>query len=146
MQVKNLLAEKNRDPITALPTQTLKESMRVLLENRISCLPVVNEQEELIGIISDKDIFAAIFKDVAVLETGKVADHMTRNLIVGLPEDEMDYIAGLMTKNKIRHIPIVEREKIVGLVSVGDVVKLQLDDKEVENRYLKSYIAGEYPG
>jgi len=146
MQVKNLLAEKSRDVITAKPTQTLKESMRVLLENRVSCLPVINEQNELIGIISDKDIFAAIFENVGVLETGQVADHMTQNLIVGLPEDRIDYIAGLMTKNKIRHIPIVHGEKIVGLISVGDVVKLQLDDKEIENRYLKSYISGEYPG
>ncbi|HKK21299.1 MAG TPA: CBS domain-containing protein, partial [candidate division Zixibacteria bacterium] len=60
-------------------------------------------------------------------------------------DDDLDYIAALMTNNRVRHIPIVNGEHIVGLVSIGDVVKTQIKNVEVENRFLKQYIEGSYP-
>ena len=146
MKVKNLLDQKDRDVITIIPEASLKESMKILIENRISCLPVVSNDMELIGIISDKDIFTSIYANVESMENDIVSSHMTQDIIVGIPDDDIDYIAGLMTNNKIRHIPIIDNKRIVGLISVGDIVKSQLVNKESENRYLKSYISGEYPG
>ena len=75
-----------------------------------------------------------------------VSEIMTSDLIIGLESDEIDYIAAIMTKNRIRHIPIVDSDRLVGLVSVGDVVKSRLEHIEIENRYLKQYIDGTYPG
>ena len=71
---------------------------------------------------------------------------MTTELIVGIEDDLVDYIATLMTNNRIRHIPIMRGASMIGLVSVGDVVKARLSDMAVENRYLKQYIRGDYPG
>ena len=71
---------------------------------------------------------------------------MSTNLIVGLPEDDVAYIAGVMTENRIRHVPIVDRDRIIGLLSVGDIVKTQIENIKVENRYLWQYIEGSYPG
>ena len=74
-----------------------------------------------------------------------VTDIMTSNIIVGVETDELTYIAGLMTNNRIRHVPVVKADKLIGLISIGDVVKAQMSDMEVENRYLKQYIDGSYP-
>jgi len=63
-----------------------------------------------------------------------------------VPDDEVSYIAGVMTNNRIRHVPIVENKQLAGLVSVGDVVKTQMENIQIENRYLKQYIDGSYPG
>jgi len=52
----------------------------------------------------------------------------------------------VMTVNRIRHYPIFEGENIIGIVSIGDVVKHQLGDLTVENRHLRDFIEGKYPG
>lgn len=146
MLVKDFLQANPRRLITARTSTPIPEAMALLIDNRISCLPVVNDEIELLGIISDKDIFRAAHKSPGDFTKATVADLMTADLIVGLSEDECDYIAGVMTKNRIRHVPIVDEKKLIGLVSVGDIVKSQLTSAEIENRYLKQYIHDKYPG
>jgi CBS domain-containing protein len=140
------LQNNPRKVITTTETTSVPEAMALLIENRISSLPVVNDSVELIGIISDKDIFRAAFEKPRDFTQASVADLMTTDLIVGLAEDDCDYIAGVMTKNRIRHVPIVDGRRLIGLVSVGDVVKSRLTSVEIENRYLKKYIHDQYPG
>lgn len=146
MKVKEVLKIKARELITATPATGVTEAMRLLIDNAVSCLPVIDDSNNLVGIISDKDIFREVFKKPEDFRSGTVGDLMTTNVIVGIGEDEMSYIAGIMTQNRIRHVPIVEARKIVGLISVGDVVKLQMENIKIENRYLKQYIDGSYPG
>ncbi|MDF1544264.1 MAG: CBS domain-containing protein [bacterium] len=146
MLTRELLERKNTNLITTPADTGIKEAMGILLANKISCLPVVTTGNKLIGIISDKDIFSAIYSDHQVMNSGTVGDLMTEDVIVGVAEDSADYIASLMTQNKIRHIPILEKNRIIGLLSIGDMVKAQISHMEVENRYLKNYIEGSYPG
>ncbi len=146
MLVKEILNVKGGSLFTASSKTSVAEAMSLLIDNNISCLPVVNNENSLIGIISDKDIFRAVHKDPVNFGEIEVGKLMSTNVIVGLADDEVQYIAGMMTQNRIRHIPIVEEMKLIGLISVGDVVKTQLEDFRIENRYLKQYIDGNYPG
>lgn len=143
MLVKELLVQKT--VITAEKSTSIRQAMQSMLERRISCLPVIGERKELVGIISDKDIFRLLFENGDTIGESLVGDHMSTNLIVGLSSDEVEYIATIMTNNRIRHVPIVEGKTLVGLVSVGDIVKSQIDDFAAENRYLRQYIDGSYP-
>ena len=145
MLVKEILKSKERAVVTARPSTAVPEAMELLISNGISCLPVVNDDDELVGIISDKDIFKKAHRDPQGFTKTTVNDLMTADLIVGLADDEISYIAGVMTNNRIRHVPIVEDRKLMGLVSVGDIVKTQMEHMEIENRYLRSYIDGSYP-
>ena len=145
MLVKDLLRQKDRRLVTTTAATSLETAMGLLIDNRISCLPVL-DNHRLIGIVSDKDIFRVVYETKERYRNHKVADFMTTDLIVGVPEDTIGYIAGLMTQNRIRHIPILEGETLVGLLSVGDIVKTQMEDIRIENRYLKDYILGTYPG
>lgn len=146
MTVKDVLKNKNRNLVTVLPTLNVVEAMGMLIEHRIGCLLIVNETGRLLGILSDMDLFHAVYKSQDKWQISTAGDLMTKNLIVGVIDDDIDYIAGLMTKNRVRHIPIVDKDKLIGLVSIGDIVKNQIQDIEVENRYLKAYIDGSYPG
>ena len=146
MLVKEILTQKTRDLITVSPETTVKEAMKLLIDHKISCLLVTTEPKKLVGIVSDKDLFKAVYDNKSVMESECVDKYMETDVIVGLTGDEVNYIAGLMTINKVRHIPIVEGEDLIGLVSVGDVVKAHMTDIQVENRYLKIYISGDYPG
>jgi len=143
--VKELLKTKGRDPITIVATASLLEAMKKLVENKISCLPVVKSGDKLEGIVSDRDIFKAVHEDHAGFKHRKVADIMTTDLVIGVADDDVQYIGGVMTNNRVRHIPILENDRLIGLVSVGDVVKVQIESMQVENRYLRTYIDGSYP-
>jgi CBS domain-containing protein len=146
MRVSDLLRAKNRGLISTVPAIPITKAMALMIDHQISCLPVLDEQGRLMGIISDKDIFRQLHKDLSNIDLLTVGELMTRDVIVGVDEDEVSYIAGVMTKNRIRHVPIVSGEKVVGLVSVGDIVKTQMSDMEIENRHLWQYINGSYPG
>jgi len=145
MLVRDILKSKQRGIVTVSRDASVGEAMDLMISHRISCLPVAYGDYELEGIISDKDIFRSIHKNPNGFTTLKVADLMTVNVIVGLADDDVSYIAGIMTNNRIRHVPIVDNRRVVGLVSIGDVAKTQMESVEVENRYLKQYISGDYP-
>lgn len=146
MRVKDILKAKDRELISARKETSVPEAMKLLISNKISCLPVLDGDHELVGIISDKDIFYRIHVDPDGFSKATVGDLMTEDVLVGLLEDEVSYIAGIMTNNRIRHVPIVDERRLVGLVSVGDVVKTQIEQVQIENRHLKQYIGGDYPG
>jgi CBS domain-containing protein len=132
--------------IIAKPRTPVLEAMRLMIQNRISCLPVVDDSGELAGIISDKDIFAAVYESQEGFAENTVGELMTQEVIVSVLEDDLNYIANIMTTNRVRHIPVVDQSRLVGLVSIGDVVKEQMTQVQFENRYLMQYITGEYPG
>jgi CBS domain-containing protein len=146
MRVRDLLQSKQRAVISTVPAIPITKAMALMIDHQISCLPVLDEDGKLLGIISDKDIFRQLHKDRANIDLVTVGELMTTDVIVGVEEDEVSYMAGIMTKNRIRHIPILKGDQVVGLVSVGDIVKTQMSTIEIENRYLWQYINGSYPG
>ena len=140
MLVKTMLESKPKEIVTAKPSTKIDEAMELLISKNISCLPVLDDGGKLIGIVSDKDIFKKIHETGGDYHALSVKDVMSESVIVGLPDDDISYIAGLMGKNWIRHVPIVEEEQLIGLVSQRDIIKTQAKKTEIENRYLKLYL------
>lgn len=140
MRVANLLEHKSKTIVSASPSTSIDEAMDLLISNKIGCLPVVDDSGELIGIISDKDIFKKIHQTKGEYHSLKVEDVMSAELIVGLPDDDIAYIAGVMDKNWIRHVPIVEGKRVIGLISLRDIIREQAKNIEIENRYLDLYL------
>jgi CBS domain-containing protein len=146
MFVKEMLKSSPKDIITVDPSTDLWTAMETLISNKIGCLPVLNSSGTLVGILDDKDIFRAVYENQDNFEKFTAGELMTSNLIIGMPDDDLNYIAGLMAKNDIRYVPIMDDKKMVGLISPGDVVKAQMTHIEIENRYLKMYMEGTHLG
>lgn len=143
MQVKEILAQTDRLPMTIAPEKTLYEAMALLIGHKIGSLVIVDAQGMPLGIITERDIFRAAYHHRGDILNVKVVDKMTTRLIVGVPEDDVDYIAKIITQNRIRHIPIVNKGgQLCGIVSIGDIVKVKLSMAEVDVRYLTEYITG----
>ncbi len=142
MLVKTLLKRKPREVITALPSTTVAEAMDLLISNNIGCLPVIDANDRLIGVVSDKDIFRLVHRTGGEYQSHTIGDIMSTELVVGLESDEISYIAGMMDKSSIRHIPIVDGRKMIGLVSQRDIIRTQAQNREIENRYLNLYMEG----
>jgi CBS domain-containing protein len=143
MQVKDILSILKTVPITIDGGKSVYEAMKLLVDNRIGSVIVINADNAPIGIITERDIFRLAYRTKGNMFDAKIRDHMTPKLIVGVPEDDIDYIAQVITQNRIRHIPIVDQKgKLTGIVSIGDIVKAKLSQAEVHVRYLTEYIIG----
>lgn len=142
MKIKDILESKGHEVITINMNKTVHDAIKVLVEHNIGALLVLDDKGELQGIISERDILRESAERSHLLKQTKVKDIMTRDLIIGLPDDDIEYTMGIMTQNRIRHLPILENDKIVGMISIGDVVKAQLTESEYTNRYLKQYMFG----
>jgi CBS domain-containing protein len=146
MKVKEILEKKGTNVWTISEDATVKDVLGELVSHKIGALVVTDAKGEIAGIISERDIIRECFRNHQTVEKRRVSEVMTAKLIVGSPEDDLDYIMGIMTQNKIRHVPIVLDRKLAGMISIGDVVKAQLHDFEYENRYLKDYMFGRASG
>ena len=94
------------------------------------------------GIVSERDVVAALGSTTADLLAKPVSAIMTRDVLTVGSEATFDDLMRLMTDNRIRHIPIVDGGSLIGIVSIGDVVKQRIDALEAERGALVDYISG----
>lgn len=141
MKIRDILRTKGHDVVTSTPDQLVLAAMRVLVKHNIGSVVVV-EGGEIRGILTERDVLRLGAKDPEKLSTTKVGDVMTTNLVIGVPDDDLEYVMGVMSRNRIRHLPVLEDEQLVGILSIGDVVNACQKNAETENRYLKDYIQG----
>ncbi len=126
MKVRNLL-ESKKPPVTIKYTKDIKDCMRMLIDNKIGSLIIVDDDQHPIGIITERDIFHLAFRYRGDMMDMRVKDTMSSKLIIAKPDDDIDAIADLISKNRIRHVPIMEDEKLVGIISIRDVVKVRAE-------------------
>lgn len=145
MKARQILESKGTRVITTIEDTLLVDVMAIFFANKVGSLLVVDKYDKILGIVAPNDVLHAVHKNLDRVPEIKVKEVMVTDLIVATPDDDIDYIQNIMTENRVRHIPILEDGKLMGLVSIGDVVKAQMKEKHVENRYLKDYIEGKYP-
>jgi CBS domain-containing protein len=145
MKIKDIL-KGSRDVITIGFQEKVSAALSRLMENKISSLPVLDDNGKVMGIISERDILREVHKDPACLDKMYVGDAMTKDILIGLVDDDLDYIMNIMSRNNIRHMPIMSKQSLSGIISIRDVVKGLMHKVEAENRYLKDYIEGKYEG
>lgn len=141
MRIRDILDVKGREVITVEPGVSVHEAMAVLVEHNIGSV-VVTRGGDILGILTERDVLRLGAADPDSLTGLGVGDAMTVDLVVGVSDDAIEYVAGVMTANRIRHLPIVDGGELVGVVSIGDVVNAMKQEMEVENRYLRDYIQG----
>lgn len=140
MKVKEVMIKKI---IIIKSGQTLIEAARILVKNNISGAPVVDKKGKLIGMLSEKDLFRALYPDVKDilkdihLWLGKEkikhrveakrdipVDQMMTKKIVSVSDDTEVLGAGsLMLNAKIHRLPVVKNKKLVGIVSRPDIFR-----------------------
>jgi CBS domain-containing protein len=140
MTVREILRVKGSQVHSIGPDRTVLDAVGVLVQHRIGALVVCDATGAVVGIISERDVLRECLARSADLGRIPVAEVMTRDLVVCLLDDEIDYAMGIMTQNRVRHLPVMEGDHAAGIISIGDLVKACLDAAEYENRYLREYI------
>ena len=138
MLVKEIM---NTNVRTTRPDSSINDVAIVMCFNKISGLPVLDDDDKIVGIISEKDILNGIYPNVSeFMEMGRVdfesleqeyrdlinlqvRDLMTPNVLTVTPEDPVLRAVSVMGINKIRRIPVAEDGVLRGIISMGDVHK-----------------------
>jgi len=137
VKVKEIM---KRDVVTCGPDVTISHVARVMSNNKIGSVVVV-EDEKPIGIVTDSDIVNLVARGRNPKEM-KVKDLEMKKLITMNPEENMLEAAKIMVENDIKRIPIVENEKLVGIVSEKDILVVSPEIIEVLSEKLKMKVEG----
>ena len=134
--------------ITIIPDATINDAVYQLNKHKIGCL-IVMEDTNILGIISERDVLQKLGSTSVEddIHHVKVSEIMTpkEKLIVGHPEDTVEYLMNIMNEKKIRHIPLVNEEgKLVCLTSIRDLIRILLKNSKSQVKYLSDYVQGKY--
>ena len=135
--IKKLL---KRECITVSSEETIQEVAALLAKNSIGAVPVKNKNEEVIGIVSERDIVRNLNNRDVDITSEKVARIMTKSIISAPKTVSSSDLMEIMTENKIRHVVIMEGKALLGIVSIGDVVKRLIEKLEGEAEQLRFFI------
>jgi CBS domain-containing protein len=142
MTIQNLLDQKGSEVVQASPHETARAALDRMIDMRVGSLLVLNDRNEVMGIVTERDILRRVVALKIPTEALTVEAIMTRDVFIVTPEDSLQRLMALMTQNRVRHMPVFSKGELVGLISIGDIVSTLLEQKEQENRFLRDYIAG----
>ena len=142
MHVRAILDEKGRNVLTIRPDATLQEAARALHENKVGALVVLGLNEQIKGILSERDIINAVARQGSDALGKTVSTVMTSNVHRCTEDTTIDQVMSLMSEKRCRHIPVETNGKLAGMISIGDAVKSRIREIEFEASEIKAYIAG----
>jgi CBS domain-containing protein len=141
MTVARILAAKGHDVVVTQPNRSLTEVANILRERGIGALVVTNADDEVLGIISERDLVRAIAEHGAAALESPLSRHMTAKVVTVDENASIETVMDMMTEGRFRHVPVVKNGRLAGLVSIGDVVKHRIAVIETEHQALREYIA-----
>lgn len=136
-----------RDVITVRPSTTIEELARILMEHRISGVPVVDDNGNLTGVVTENDLIsqnkrlhiptvvrlfdafivlespASMEKELKKMTANTVADICTKDIITVGEEAELEEVATIMYEKKVHLVPVVDGKSIKGIIGKMDIIK-----------------------
>lgn len=127
MKIADILSEQGGKPETAGPTDTVAEVSSRMRDLRIGVVLIVDKDQSLVGIVSERDIVKASATGDGAFVNGPAIDIGTRDVVTCTPESRPDAIYKDMLERKIRHMPVIEAGKVIGMVSMTDLLRYYRD-------------------
>lgn len=144
MKIKEIMT---KEVITVAPETKVREVASILGEKKIGGVPVIDKTGEIVGIITESDLFikekgipfsvvkiphlfnqwveprklATIYHEI---DTHKAGDVMSSPVVTISPEEEVGEAASLMFEHDISRLPVVENNRLVGIITRSDIIKL----------------------
>lgn len=139
-----------RNTVSVLPDCSLEELIKIMALQRVNGLPVVDEDQRVIGFISQHDIVAALLPNyLGIISSNvfltefiqlskklkeyahrKVEEFMTKDIITIGEDDNEVMAADLLIRHKIHHLPVLRDGFLVGIVTMKDLLKAMLEQDE----------------
>jgi CBS domain-containing protein len=137
MTLADVLAAKGRGVVTLWTTRRLEDAVRLFDDHHIAAVVIVDPERRPLGILPEREVIHAIARHGANALGLGVTHVMISPPPMCTPETRVSDALRRMTADRIRHLVVVREEEMLGVVSIGDLVKVRLDDAEVEGRVLR---------
>ena len=141
MLVAQIIKDKGDLVFTISPRETVAAAAALLHERRVGALVVVEGEDKVAGIISERDLVRMVAQAGADGLGQPVSAWMTGEVIFAAPTETVNSLLERMTDRRVRHLPVLRDGRLCGLISIGDLVKFKIAETEAEAEGLKSYIA-----
>jgi len=139
--VSQILKDKGDLVFTASPQETVGAAAALLHSRRVGAMVIVDADEAVVGILSERDIVRVIAREGASALTKPITACMSSEVIFAHPEESVDALLERMSDRRIRHLPVVRGGRLAGIISIGDLVKYKIDEAQAEADGLKAYIS-----
>lgn len=142
MTIAAILKQKGYDVARVPPTASIAEVVQMLASRRIGAVLVLDTADQLLGIVSERDIVGSLAEHGRRTLEMTAAQLMTRDLHTATAATTVPEATAMMTEGRFRHLPVMSGTRLLGVVSIGDIVKARLSQQEQEVDSLKAYVAG----
>jgi len=142
MRISDILRTKGSEVFTIAEDASIGDAVAELARHGVGALVVSSDGRTPNGILSERDVVRYLAAEGDTDLGRSVGDLMTTVVRTCEPTATLDETLAEMTDKRFRHLPVVEDGALCGIVSIGDVVKLRLDELEHETDHLQTYISG----
>ncbi len=127
---------------TITSNSTVLDAARMMNAHRVGSLIVLDAHNEVIGIITERDILTRVVFEERPPSTTHVSEVMTREIVTCDSNTTLSEVRQVMRNRRIRHIPVIDNGTLVGMVSIGDLNAACNADLNIEVKAMRAYIAG----
>jgi len=130
MKVSELMV---RNVITLQTDASVYDAVKLLNKNKIGCLVIVRQDNQIVGILTERDLLERVLEKCRNPKETKVSEIMTRNVISGTPDMDLLEAARIMFKIKVKKLPITDGNRLVGIITLTDIARTtSVDEKTIE--------------
>jgi CBS domain-containing protein len=129
--------------VTAPPEASAVSVARRMRDSRVGSVVIVDPAGAPVAMVTDRDLAVRVFAE-GIDPEASVGEHVSRPLICGEPEMELDEAAALMVQHRVRRLPVVAGESLVGIVTLDDIA-VRTGNLEVAQRMTAEVIEGALP-
>jgi CBS domain-containing protein len=140
LTVRQFIEQTKRPTWTLSSNNTVRQALQLMADKNIGAI-VIKDQDELIGIFSERDYARKVVLKGKNSTDTKLAEVMSKEVITISSDMQIDACMQLMTDKRVRHLPVVDNGKSIGIISIGDVVRLMIDEQKYLIDELKKYIS-----
>jgi CBS domain-containing protein len=140
VRISALLAGKGETVATITGDLSVGGAVDELRTHGVGALVVSSDGQHIEGIVSERDIVRGLSVQHGALLDEPVRSIMTSTVFTCSPDDDVESLMAVMTERRIRHVPVVRDGILAGIVSIGDVVKIRIDELEKDRKELVEYI------
>jgi CBS domain-containing protein len=141
MNAATILKQKGSGVFTTTANKALLDIAKLLAQHGIGCIVIVGDDDKIAGIMSERDLMRAIGQGGPEVLKEPVSDFMSKTVVTAREADTINQLLSEMTSHRFRHMPVVEMGHLMGLVSIGDLVKMQIAEIEMEASATREYTA-----
>ena len=118
---------------------TVTEAVRLMADHNIGIVAVL-EGDRLVGVFSERDVVQRVVHRGLDPRRAVLADVMTTDLVVADADDDYQSAMSTMDAANIRHLPVVSAGRLLSMLSIRDLMRVDMEHKGAEIRYLQEYL------